>query len=136
MAGKGTRGDHERRPQRVDTLWRHVGGRGVTGIAGVVALVLAEAVAGTAAFTWVSPLWDETKRSYFTLWTALVALLFAWPAWLTTSSGAIPGDAAGTWSVRLTLASAVILTLAFVAFVARLPLAGRIVGIVSVPVAV
>lgn len=108
----------------------------MTGIAGVVALVLAEAVAGTAAFTWVSPLWDETKRSYFTLWTALVALLFAWPAWLTTSSGAIPGDAAGTWSVRLTLASAVILTLAFVAFVARLPLAGRIVGIVSVPVAV
>jgi hypothetical protein len=39
----------------------------VTGVAGVLALVLAETVAGAAAFTWISPLWNETKRSYFTL---------------------------------------------------------------------
>jgi hypothetical protein len=119
-----------------DTLWRHVGAGRVTGIAGVVALVLAETVAGAAAFTWVSPLWNETKRSYFTLWTGLAALLFAWPAWLTTSSGAAAGDAAGTWAVRLTLATAVVMTVGFVACVARLPVLGRVLGFLSVPASI
>ena len=104
------------------------------GIAGVLALVLAETVAGAAAFTWISPLWNETKRSYFTLWTGLAALLFAWPAWLAASSGAIPGDDAGAWAVRSSLATALILTLAFLAFVARAPVVGRVVGVISVPI--
>jgi hypothetical protein len=106
----------------------------VTGIAGVLALILAETVAGATAFTWVSPLWNETKRSYFTLWTGLAAILFAWPAWLAASSAAVPADDAGSWSARLTLATAVVLSLAFVAFVARAPIIGRILGFVSVPV--
>jgi hypothetical protein len=114
-----------------DTLGRHVGDRRVTGIAGVLALVLAETVAGAALLTWISPLWNETKRSYFTLWTALAALLLAWPAWLAASSGAITGDDAGTWASRLALATGVVLTLAFVSFVARLQVAGRILGLLS-----
>ena len=108
----------------------------MTGIAGVLALVLAETVAGAAAFTWISPLWNETKRSYFTLWTGLTALLFAWPAWLATSSGEIPGDDTGGWAVRLSLATAFVLTLAFLAFAARLPVLGRVLGALSVPVSV
>ena len=39
----------------------------MTGSAGVMALVLAETVAGSAAFLWCTPLWREVKRGYFTL---------------------------------------------------------------------
>jgi hypothetical protein len=106
----------------------------VTGIAGVVALVLAGTLAGAASLTWVSPLWGETKRSYFTLWSVLAAVLFAWPAWLATSSGAIPGDDAGAWAVRSSLVAAVIVSAAGLAFLIRQPAVGRIAGLVSVPV--
>jgi hypothetical protein len=108
----------------------------MTGIAGVLALVLAETFAGAATFTWVSPLWTETKRSYFTLWSALAALLFAWPAWLAASSGSVPGDDAGSWAVRLSLAAAVMVTLVFIASAARRPVTGRILGLVSVPLSI
>jgi hypothetical protein len=104
----------------------------VTGIAGVLALVLAETLAGAAAFTWISPLWSETKRSYFTLWSALAAMLFAWPAWLAATSGSIPGDDAGSMTVRLSFSAAAVVTLAFVAFAVRQPVAGRILGLLSV----
>jgi len=106
----------------------------VTGVAGVLALVLAETVAGAAALTWVSPLWNETKRSYFTLWSVLATLLFAWPAWFAASSGAIAGDTTGGWATRLALAAALLGTLTAVAFLVRQPTVGRVVGIVSVPV--
>jgi hypothetical protein len=119
---------------QADTLGRHVGALRVTGIAGVFALILAEAVAGATTFTWISPLWNETKRSYFTLWTGLAAALFAWPAWLTASSAAIPGNGAGTWTVRLALTAAIVVTLAFLAFVLRRPVVGRGLGLISVPV--
>jgi hypothetical protein len=106
----------------------------VTGVAGVLALVLAETVAGAAALTWVSPLWNETKRSYFTLWSVLATLLFAWPAWFAASSGAIAGDTTGGWATRLALAAALLGTVTAVAFLVRQPIVGRVVGIVSVPV--
>ena len=34
----------------------------MSGSAGVMALVLAETVAGAAAFLWLTPLWREVKR--------------------------------------------------------------------------
>ena len=105
------------------------------GVAGVLALVLGETVAGAGTFTWVSPLWTETKRSYFTLWSVLTTLLFAWPAWFAASSGAVAGDTAGRWVTRLALAVAVLGTLAAVGFLLRRPTLGRVVGLVSVPVA-
>src|SRR5437867_3506951 len=37
------------------------------GSAGVMALVLGESVAGAAALLWLTPLWREVKRGYFTL---------------------------------------------------------------------
>ena len=106
----------------------------MTGVAGVLALVLAETVAGAAALTWISPLWSETKRSYFTLWSVLTALLFAWPAWFAASSAAARGDDTARWVTELALAVAVLGTVAAVAFLLRRPTAGRIVGLVSVPV--
>jgi hypothetical protein len=106
----------------------------VTGVAGVLALVLAETVAGAAALTWISPLWNETKRSYFTLWSVLATLLFAWPAWFAASSGAVAGDATGRWVTGLSLAVAVLGTATALAFLLRQPTVGRLVGIVSMPV--
>jgi hypothetical protein len=106
----------------------------VTGVAGVLALVLAETVAGAAALTWISPLWNETKRSYFTLWSVLATLLFAWPAWFAASSGAVADDGTGRWATRLTLAVALLGTLTAIAFLVRQPTVGRILGIASVPV--
>src|SRR2546423_5581260 len=112
MRRKGTGGGCERRkdlprseaavdarrqwsPGAATTLCRDVevvrGIRRVRGVAGVLALVLAETVAGAATLTWVLPLWNETKRSYFTLWSVLTTLLFAWPAWFAASSGAVAG---------------------------------------------
>ncbi|TMK60041.1 MAG: hypothetical protein E6G54_03715 [Actinobacteria bacterium] len=108
----------------------------MTGVAGVLALVLAETVAGAAALTWISPLWNETKRSYFTLWTVLASLLFAWPAWFATSSAAVPGDSTGRWVTELALVIAVLGTVAAGVFLLRRPTVGRIVGLVSLPVSV
>ncbi len=105
----------------------------MTGVAGVLALVLAETVAGAATLTWVSPLWNETKRSYFTLWSVLTALLFAWPTWFAASSGAVAADT-GRRVTALAFAVAVVGTAAAGAFLLRQPVFGRILGIVSVPV--
>jgi hypothetical protein len=106
----------------------------VTGFAGVLAVVLAETVAGASALTWLSPLWRETKRSYFTLFGAVLALVFALPAWLVARAGAIEGDAAGTWAVRLALATLVLTALGTALMLARWQPAARVVGVASVPV--
>ena len=66
----------------------------MTGSAGVMALVLAETVAGSAAFLWCTPLWREVKRGYFTL-TGVVLTVLAFAAWRAAAAGAIAGDAAG-----------------------------------------
>ncbi|MGZ5299776.1 MAG: hypothetical protein ACXWYI_12955 [Actinomycetota bacterium] len=107
----------------------------MTGSAGVMALVLAETVAGSAAFLWYPPLWREVKRGYFTL-TGVILTIVALAAWRAAAAGAITGDTAGTWSVRLTLAS-LIVTAAWTALqlLKRNP-AARGVGFLSVPVAI
>jgi hypothetical protein len=103
----------------------------MNGFAGVMALVLTETVAGASVLTWGSPLWRESKRSFFTIWTAITAALLAWPAWWSASQGALPGDDAAAVGVRLALLSAVALTLALAFLLARWALAGRIAGIVA-----
>jgi hypothetical protein len=103
----------------------------MNGFAGVLALVLAETVAGASVLTWCSPLWRETKRSFFTIWTSIIVVLFAWPAWWSAKTGAIPGDAAAANGVRLALATALVLSIAAVCFLARWRTPGRIAGVVS-----
>ncbi|MGZ4132448.1 MAG: hypothetical protein ACXVWF_05330 [Actinomycetota bacterium] len=108
----------------------------MTGFGGVLALVLAETVAGGVAFTWVSPLWNETKRSYFTIYGVLTALLFALPAWLAARAGALPGDQAALWGVRLTLLTLVLVAGSTLLFLVRQPTAGRVAGLLSVPASI
>jgi hypothetical protein len=103
----------------------------LTGFAGVLALVLAELLAGASVLTWASPLWNDTKRSYFSIWAVIMAVLFAWPAAWAASRGAIAGDLDGTNVIRLTLAAAIALSIATVLLFARWERAGRIAGIVA-----
>jgi hypothetical protein len=106
----------------------------VSGSAGVMALVLAETGAGAAAFLWLTPLWHEVKRGYFTL-TGVILSVLGLAAWRAAAAGAVGSDAWGTWSVRLALASA-ISTLAWTGLqLAKRNGAARVIGSGAVPVA-
>jgi hypothetical protein len=107
----------------------------MSGSAGVMALVLAETVAGSAAFLWYTPLWREVKRGYFTL-TGVILTIVAFAAWRAAIAGAIPGDDAGTWSVRLTLASLIVTAVWTALQLLKQNPAARCVGFGSVPVAI
>lgn len=107
----------------------------MTGSAGVMALVLAETVAGGVALLWCTPLWGEVKRGYFTL-TGVILTILAFAEWRAAAAGAITGDSTGAWSVRLALASAVV-TLVWTALqLLKQNAAARVVGFLSVPVAI
>jgi hypothetical protein len=101
----------------------------VTGFAGVLALVLAETVAGALAFTWVGPLWHETRRSYFTLHTVILTVLFAAPAWWAAGSGWTTSR--GLWSARAAGLTLVVCGLSSLLFLVRRPAAGRVAGIAA-----
>lgn len=107
----------------------------MTGSAGVMALVLAETVAGSAAFLWYTPLWGEVKRGYFTL-TGVILTIVAFAAWRAAVAGVTAGDAAGSWGVRLTLASLIVTAVWTVLQLFKRNPVARGVGLLSVPVAV
>ncbi len=114
-----------------DTLMGHVDRAPVTGFAGVFALILAETVAGASVLAWGSPLWNETKRSFFSIWSVIMVLLFAWPTWLAARSAAIAGDADAARAVRLALAAAAVLSIATILLLARQKAAGRVAAILA-----
>jgi hypothetical protein len=102
------------------------------GAAGYMALVLAEASAGSAVFLWCTPLWNEVKKGFFTLATSIIAVL-AVTAWWSTHVAAIPGDDAGLWSARLAFATAVAVAISFVLMLAKQRTIARAAGLLSVP---
>src|SRR3989337_510352 len=105
------------------------------GPAGVTALVLAETVAGGLALLFLTPLWGEVKRGFFTL-TGTVLFVLATASWGSVAAGRVEGDEAGTWSLRLSAALAVLL-LAWVALLfLRRASAARALGIASACVSV
>jgi hypothetical protein len=115
----------------VDTLARDADRAGVTGVAGVVALVLAEAVAGATAILWLTPLWSEVKRGFFKLVGSILAVV-AIATWLSVDAGvvdrfvnAVPLRGA---TLAATIATGVWTLLLFV----RQPTAARVVGLASV----
>jgi hypothetical protein len=108
----------------------------MNGFAGVFAVVLAEIVAGASVLTWATPLWRETKRSFFWIWGLIMTLLFAWPAWLAARAGAVAGDGSATNAVRFAFASAIVLSVATLLLIFRQQAAGRVVGILATVAAV
>ena len=107
----------------------------MTGAAGYMALVLAEAVAGSVAFLWCTPLWREVKRGFFTLVTGIMFVV-ALAAWWSTDVAAIPGDDAGMWSTRLSLVAAGAIGASFASMLARRRGIARVTGFASVGAAV
>ncbi len=107
----------------------------MTGAAGYMALVLAEAVAGSLVFLWCTPLWNEVKRGFFTLTTSIV-LVLALGAWFSTRAATIPGDDAGSWSAMFSLATGAAVGLSFVLMLAKRHLPARIAGFAGVGLAV
>lgn len=107
----------------------------MTGAAGYMALVLAEAVAGSLAFLWCVPLWNEVKRGFFTL-TSSILLVLAVAAWWSAKVALVPGEDAGLWSVRLALATAVAVGVTFLLMLAKQQTVARVVGLLSVPLSI
>lgn len=102
------------------------------GPAGVMAVVLAEAVVGGLALAFLTPLWHEVKRGFFVLVGAIAAVLAA-AAWYAAARARVPGDAAGRWTVWLAAALAV--STAAWAFLLFLRRAGgaRALGLATLP---
>jgi hypothetical protein len=104
----------------------------VTGVAGVMALVLAEAVAGATLFLWVGPLWNEVKRGFFKLLGAILTVL-AILAWLSTDAAVVARFPSGD-ALRATTAAAGAATVLWTALLfLRQQRAARVVGWLSVP---
>jgi hypothetical protein len=104
----------------------------MTGVAGVMALVLAEAVAGTASFLWLSPLWSEVKRGFFTLVGAILSVLAA-ATWFSVDAAVVAGFEGGD-ALRWTTLGAGVLTLLWtLLLLSRRPAAARALGYLSVP---
>ncbi len=106
----------------------------MTGAAGYMALVLAEAVAGSLAFLWLTPLWNEVKRGFFTLTTGILLVLAA-SSWLSARAAEVAGADAGRWSARLAGVTAGAVGLSFLLMLAKRHLPARIVGWAGVGVA-
>jgi len=102
----------------------------MTGPAGVTALVLAETVAGGLALLFLTPLWGEVKRGFFTL-TGSVLLVLAGATWASVAAGLVEGSEAGTWSLRLAMALTIALLLDVILLFARRAAAARVLGFVS-----
>jgi hypothetical protein len=118
----------------VDTLARDADRAGVTGVAGVMAGVLAEAVAGATALLWLTPLWSEVKRGFFKLVGSILTVL-AIATWFSVDAGVVGPRYLGNGEIlRWSTAAAVALTALWtVLLFARQHAAARANGILSVP---
>lgn len=103
------------------------------GASGVIALVLAETAAGSAAVLWLTGLWGKVKRGFFILTTATVlvcALLTA----LTADAARAPGSGEPARLVALlAIALSALAGLSLIALIARRGTAARALGLASVP---
>ncbi len=107
----------------------------MTGAAGMMALVMAEAAAGGAAFLFLTPLWNEVRRGFFFL-TGGVALVLAAGAAGAASAASDPSSDAASLAVRLSLALTLATVVWLVLLLFRLFTVARVIGMVTVPLAV
>ena len=106
----------------------------MTGVAGVMAVVLAEAVAGATVFLWVSPLWTEVKRGFFKLLGSILTVI-AGLTWLSVDAAVVgPRGFVDSDILRVSTLAAALITLVWtVLLFARQSAVARIVGLLSVP---
>jgi hypothetical protein len=104
----------------------------VTGVAGVMALVLAEAVAGATALLWVGPLWTEVKPGFFKLVGAILTVL-AILTWLSVEAAVVERFPSGdvVRATTVVAGAATVLWTALLFF--RQHAVARAVGWLSVP---
>ena len=104
----------------------------MTGVAGVMALVLAEAVAGATALLWVGPLWTEVKPGFFKLLGAILTVL-AILTWLSVDAAVVERFPSGdvVRATTVVAGAATVLWTALLFF--RQPAVARVVGWLSVP---
>ena len=104
----------------------------MTGVAGVMALVLAEAVAGATMFLWVGPLWTEVKPGFFKLLGAILTVLAVLTS-LCVEAAVVDRFPSGDL-VRATTVVAGAATVLWTALLfLRRPAVARVVGWLSVP---
>jgi hypothetical protein len=106
----------------------------VSGFEGVVAVVLSQAILGSAALLWLSPLWREVKLTFFVL-TGGILLVLALAAWGSARAAVVAGSGWGEWAVRSLLATGVALGLSVLLLLAGRPALGRGLGLASVGLA-
>lgn len=104
----------------------------MTGPAGVTALVLAETVAGGLLLLFLTPLWREVKRGFFTL-TGSILLVLSGAMWASIAAGRIGPSDAGTWSLRLAIVLTVVLAICVALLFLRRHAAARAVGFATAP---
>ena len=102
------------------------------GPGGVTALVLGEVAAGGVSFLFLTPLWNEVRRGFFTL-TGLVILIAAAAAWRSAAAGLVEGSESGLWAMRLAGTLAGVTLVWVILLVLRRAAPVRVVGVVSVP---
>lgn len=106
------------------------------GPAGIMALVLAETAAGGVGFLFLTPLWGEVRRGFFYLTGGIVLVLAVSAAGAAAGAYDTATAAKGRVAVTLALVLAAATLLWIVLILFRLPMAGRAVGVATVPVAV
>jgi hypothetical protein len=105
------------------------------GPAGVLALVLAETVAGAAGYVFLSPLWKEVRRGFFKL-TGFMILALSAAMWAGVAAARQQGSGAGRLSLWLSIAFTSVTAAWLVLLFGRRHGLARILGIVSVPFSV
>lgn len=113
----------------------------MSGPAGVMALVLAQTLAGGLILVFVSPLWSEVKRGFFKLTgSILIAIGLACWASIRSAIAAAGPDSPGADAASLAATTALAITAVTALWVALLFVrrveAARVLGIVTVPLAV
>jgi hypothetical protein len=106
----------------------------VSGPAGVMALVLAEAAAGGAAFLFLTPLWGEVRRGFFYLTGGVVLAVALGAAGAARAGGDATSDGRAAVGLSLVLAAVTFAWLLLMALRVRGP--ARVLGIATVPLAV
>jgi len=105
----------------------------MSGPAGVTALVLAETVAGCLWLLFLTPLWAEVRRGFFTLTGSIVLALSA-ATWFSVRAGLVEGERAGTCSLRLAAALTLVNLVWVVLMYAKKHVPARVVGFATLPV--